>query len=142
VYRKKAVPYFVALLSHALIGDLLIGGALQLFWPITASEFSLTPLIPKIEIDSPLNIALELTLFTVATIVMVKSKDLRVFFTNKKTNLLLAIPVVTVLLPTFLAYPLVVPVLLVPPHLFFLALFTVAIFVVFLRFSRDHDDHG
>jgi hypothetical protein len=99
-------------------------------------------LIPKIEIDSPLNIALELTLFTVATIVMVKSKDLRVFFTSKKTNLLLAIPVVTVLLPTFLAYPLIVPVLLVPPHLFYLALFTVAIFVVFLRFSSNKDDRG
>src|SRR4030067_1789293 len=33
-YRQKAIPYFLALVSHSLIGDLLIGGNLQLFWPL------------------------------------------------------------------------------------------------------------
>ena len=138
IYRKKATPYFLALLSHTLIGDLLIGGNLQLLWPITTNEISLSPLLPKIAINSPINVALELTLFTAATIVMFKTKDLRIFLQNNKTNLLLAIPISTVLLPTFLAYPLSVPLLLVAPHLFYLALFTIALFAALPGFFEKH----
>jgi membrane-bound metal-dependent hydrolase YbcI (DUF457 family) len=134
VYRKKAVPYFLALLSHALVGD-LIGGGIQLLWPITSNKVFLTPWIPKIEINSPVNVALELIFFTVATIVMLKAKDWQLFFQNRKTNLLLAIPIATVLLPTFVAYPLTVPFLLVAPHLFYLVLFTIAVFAVLTGFS-------
>jgi hypothetical protein len=142
VYRKKAVPYFLALLSHGLIGDLVIGGNVQLFWPITTDQISLTPLLPKIAIYSLVNIAFELSLFTVATIVMFKTKDSQSFFRGKKSNLLLAIPIFTVLLPTVLAYPLGVPVLLVPPHVFYLALFTVAIFATLLSFFRQHNSQA
>lgn len=142
VYRKRAVPYFLALLSHGLIGDLIVGGNIQLLWPITSKPFFLTPWVPKIAIDSPVNVALELVLFTIATIVMLKAKDLRLFFRGQKSNLLLAIPIFTVLLPTVLGYPLSVPVLLVPPHVFYLALFTVAIFVVFLGFFGKRGNHS
>ncbi len=134
LYRKRAVPYFLALLSHGLIGDFIIGGKVELLWPITSQQFSLTPWLPKIEINSPINVALELSLFIIATIVMIKGRDLRVFFRGGKTNLLLAIPVATVLLPTVLAYPLGVPILLVPPHVFYLLLFMAAILVVFVKF--------
>jgi membrane-bound metal-dependent hydrolase YbcI (DUF457 family) len=139
VYRKRAVPYFLALLSHGLIGDLIVGGNVQLLWPITASPVSLTPWLPKIEINSPINVAFELTLFTVATIVMFKTKDLQLFFRGKRSNLLLTIPIFTVLLPTVLGYPLTVPTLLVPLHVFYLALFTVAIFAALLRFSKKQN---
>src|SRR5512135_1575536 len=37
IYRKKAIPYFLALISHSLIADFLIGGQLQLFWPFSTS---------------------------------------------------------------------------------------------------------
>jgi membrane-bound metal-dependent hydrolase YbcI (DUF457 family) len=134
LYRKQAMPYFLALVSH-LIGDLFIGGNLQLFWPLSTSPVSL-PIIPKISIFSPINVALELTLFIAATLVMYKAKDLQLFFQKRATNLILIIPVATVLLPTFLAYPLNVPVLLIPPHLFYLGLFLIAIFVVFFKSSR------
>jgi hypothetical protein len=136
LYRKKAVPYFLALLSHSLIGDLFIGGNIQLLWPIITNAISLPAPFPVIGIDSVVNVALELTLFTTATIVMFVTKDLQLFFRGRKSNLLLAIPIATVLLPTFLAYPLVVPVLLVAPHLFYLALFTIAFFSVLLRFNN------
>jgi membrane-bound metal-dependent hydrolase YbcI (DUF457 family) len=129
IYRKKAAPYFLALLSHAAIGDLLVGGGVQLFWPITTAKVSLYPLIPKIAITSPLNVALETTLFIAATIIMYKTRDLHSFFQNKKTNLLLTIPIATVLLPTFLAYPLTVPLPLAAPHLLYLALFTVSVLI-------------
>ena len=135
LYRKQAIPYFLALVSHSLIGDLFIGGNLQLLWPLSTSFLSL-PIIPKISIFSSINVALELTLFIAATLVMFKTKDLQQLLQKNTSNLLLIIPITTVLLPTFLAYPLNVPILLVPPHLFYLGLFTIAIFVVLLKNPR------
>ena len=141
LFRKQAVPYFLALVSHSLIGDLFIGGNLQLFWPVSTSHVSL-PIIPKISIFSPINIALELTLFITATLVMFKTKDLQLFFQKNTSNLLLIIPIATVLMPTFLAYPLNVPILLIPPHLFYLGLFMIAIFVVLSNSLGKQKNHS
>jgi len=131
LYRKKAVPYFAALASHSLIGDFFIGGQLQLLWPLSTSEFGLYELgFPYINIYNPIDIALEFALFVIALIVMLKTRDLFHFFRNSKLNLVLAIPIFTVLLPTFASYPLHVPLLLVLPHLFYLVLFSISILIV------------
>jgi len=71
---------------------------------------------------------------------MFKTKDLKLFFRKNTTNLLLVIPIATVLLPTSLAYPLSVPILLVPPHLFYLALFTIAVFAAHLGLLKKHPE--
>jgi hypothetical protein len=134
LYRQKAMPYFVALVSHSLIGDFLIGGQLQLLWPLSTNEFGLHELgFPYINIYNPINIALEFTLFTIALIVMLKTRDLLHFFRNNKLNLILIIPIFTVLLPTFVSYPLSVPILLVLPHLFYLVLFSVSVLIIIVR---------
>jgi membrane-bound metal-dependent hydrolase YbcI (DUF457 family) len=131
LYRKKAIPYFAALASHSLIGDFFIGGQLQLLWPLSTSEFGLYELgFPYINIYNPIDIALEFALFVIALIVMLKTRDLFRFFRNNKLNLVLAIPIFTVLLPTFASYPLRVPLLLVLPHLFYLVLFSISILIV------------
>ena len=131
LYRQKAVPYFAALASHSLIGDFLIGGQLQLLWPLSTNEFGLHELgFPYINIYNPLNIALEFTLFAIALVVMFKTRDLFHFFRNNKLNLILIIPIFTVLLPTFVGYPLSVPILLVLPHLFYLVLFSISVLIV------------
>ena len=131
IYRKKAVPYFAALASHSLIGDFFIGGQLQLLWPLSTSEFGLYELgFPYINIYNPIDIALEFALFVIALIVMLKTRDLFHFFRNNKLNLVLAIPIFTVLLPTFASYPLRVPLLLVLPHLFYLVLFSISVLIV------------
>jgi membrane-bound metal-dependent hydrolase YbcI (DUF457 family) len=129
LYRKRATPYFAALASHSLIGDFLIGGQLQLLWPLSTNEFGFT----GINIYHPINIALEFTLFAVALVVMLKTRDLFHFFRNNKLNLILIIPIFTVLLPTFVGYPLSVPILLVLPHLFYLVTFSIAVLLVFFR---------
>jgi membrane-bound metal-dependent hydrolase YbcI (DUF457 family) len=130
IYRQRATPYFAALASHSLIGDFLIGGQIQLFWPLSTQEFGLPELgFPLITIDSSINIALELTIFALATIVMFKTRDMRVFLRKSKLNLVLVIPIFTVLLPTFAAYPLYVPILLVLPHLFYLVVFAIAVLI-------------
>ena len=131
---QKAMPYFAALASHSLIGDFLIGGQVQLLWPLSTNEFGLHELgFPYINIYNPINIALEFTLFAIALIVMLKTRDLFQFFRNNKLNLILIIPIFTVLLPTFVGYPLSVPILLVLPHLFYLVLFSVSVLIIIAR---------
>jgi membrane-bound metal-dependent hydrolase YbcI (DUF457 family) len=38
IYRKQAIPYYVAMLSHVLIGDFFTGGV-ELFWPLSQGWF-------------------------------------------------------------------------------------------------------
>jgi len=134
LYRQKVMPYFAALASHSLIGDFLIGGQLQLLWPLSTNEFGVHELgFPYIDIYDPINIALEFTLFAVALVIMLKTRDLFHFFRNNKLNLILVIPIFTVLLPTFVGYPLRVPILLILPHLFYLVIFSIAVSLVFFR---------
>jgi membrane-bound metal-dependent hydrolase YbcI (DUF457 family) len=136
LYRQRAVPYFAGLVSHSLIGD-IIGGQVQLLWPLSTSEFGLSQLgFPYIAILNPINVALEFTLFSIALIVMLKTRDILQFFRNNKLNLILVIPIFTVLLPTFASYPLYVPFLLVLPHLFYLVLFSISVLVVLRQFFK------
>jgi membrane-bound metal-dependent hydrolase YbcI (DUF457 family) len=122
IYRQKAAPYFLALASHSLIGDYIAGGRTQLFWPATLNHYGM-----ELPIQSPTNIALEWALFLTSTIIMLKSRDIFTFFKKKNTNLILSIPTFTVLLPTFLSFPLDVPEWLILPHLAYLAMFLASI---------------
>jgi membrane-bound metal-dependent hydrolase YbcI (DUF457 family) len=134
LYRQRATPYFAALASHSLIGDFLIGGQLQLLWPLSTNEFGAHELgFPYINIYNPINVALEFTLFAIALAVMLKTRDLFHFFRNSKLNLILIIPIFTVLLPTFISYPLRVPLLLILPHLFYLIIFSISVSLAFFR---------
>ena len=136
VYRKKAIPYFLALISHSLIGDFFIGGQVQLFWPFSTTQFGLHEIGSyRISIFSPINILLELILFTTAMIVLFKTSDWKIFFKNSKTNLILIIPIFTVLLPTTIGYPFIVSIIFTEPflalaHLIYLALFSIAVLTV------------
>ena len=142
MYRKTAIPYFLALISHPLIGDFLTGGRVQLFWPLSANEYGLHELGgPYISIFSPVNIALEVTLFIIATLILFKSGDWKDFLTNKKTNLILIIPIATVLLPSTIGYPFSDSLLITEPvlalaHLFYLMLFSVAIIKTLIPIFR------
>jgi len=140
VYRKKAVPYFIALFSHSLIGDFFVGGQVMLFWPLTRAEFGLHDLGSYyINIENPINVALELALFLNATVIMFKTRDIYQFFRNKKTNIVLIIPIFSVLLPSVVSYPLYVPVLLIPPHLFYLVLFSASVLIVLVGFFKKRN---
>ena len=137
LYRRKAIPYFLALISHSLICDFIIGGQIMLLWPLTTRLFGFNNFGYNFEIWSPFNITLELTLFTAATIIMAKTRDISKFFQNRKSNLLLAIPIATVLLPTFVNYPIQVPLLIMPPHFFYLVLFSISILAVIARLPQS-----
>lgn len=136
VYRKKAIPYFIALISHSLIGDFFIGGQVQLLWPFSTTQFGLHEVGSyHISIFSPINIVLELILFTTAMVVLFKTSDWKVFFKNSKLNLVLIIPIFTVLLPTTIGYPFIVSIIFTEPflglaHLIYLVLFSIAVLTV------------
>ena len=133
ICRKKAIPYFLALISHSLIGDFFIGGQLQLFWPFSTTQYGLHELgLTYIGITDSVNIVLEISLFVIATLILYKSGDWKVFFKSNKTNLVLIIPIATVLLPSTIGYPFDAPLLLTQPilalaHLFYLVLFSMAV---------------
>ncbi len=131
-YRKTAVPYFLAMLQHPLIGDLLTGRA-QLLWPFTQTEFGL-----NLPITGTINIAAEWALFIASLAVMITAGDLKKFFEPHTENLILIIPTSTVLLPTFLSYPLDVPTTLLIPHAAYLAMFLTAIALALLKLRRKH----
>jgi membrane-bound metal-dependent hydrolase YbcI (DUF457 family) len=148
IYRKKTIPYFLALISHPLIGDFFIGGRVQLFWPFSTTQYSFHELGSYyIGITDPVNIALELSLFLIATLVLYKSGDWKVFFKNNKTNLVLIIPIATVLLPSTIGYPLSAPLLLTEPplaiaHMFYLVLFIIAVLKTLFNLYNKYFHHS
>jgi len=135
-YGKRVVPYFIAYVSHFLLGDFFIGGQLQLFWPLSNGNFGFHQSgFLYIGLSDPLNIAFELSLFALALVVMAKTREYKIFFKNDKTNLLLLIPLTTLLFSTFTNYPFTKPLFLVLPaiglpHLIFLVLFTIPILIL------------
>ena len=124
IYKKRAAPYFVAVIQHIIIGDYLIGGNLQLLWPLTTSTYGF-----HIGIASLLNIALEWSLFLISMTFMIKTKDIFFLFKHHPSNMILAIPLLTVLLPTLISFPLYVPLALIIPHIVYLILFTIPIVI-------------
>lgn len=127
-YRKKAIPYFLALIQHALIGDYIAGGKIQLFWPLTRQYYGV-----EMNIQDPINIALEWTFFLGAVIVMLKSSDVAGLLKPHLSNLLLIIPLITLLQPTIRGSPVKVPLTLLPPHLIFSALFLASLAITIFR---------
>jgi membrane-bound metal-dependent hydrolase YbcI (DUF457 family) len=125
IYRKQAIPYFIALIQHGLIGDYFGGGDVQLLWPITNTGFG-----AGIEVTSLTGITIELTAFLIALTIMLLQKDIHTFFRPRTSNLLLIIPATTLLqavLPTAVPFPLKLP------SYFMLAIFSAAILVELYR---------
>ena len=125
IYGKKAVPYSVALVQHSLVGDYVTGGV-QLLWPLTTHIYGVV-----LEATSITAVVLEWVFFLTSLAIMLKMKDMQMLLQRHPSNLLLSVPVATVLLPTIAGFPLSVPLELVVPHLIYLTLFTVSILLDF-----------
>jgi len=123
-FKKIAAPYFVAVIQHIIIGDYLIGGNLQLLWPLTTNTYGF-----HIGIASLTNIILEWSLFIISMTFMIKAKDIFLLFKPHPSNMILAIPILTVLLPTLISFPLYVPLALLIPHIVYLIIFTIPIMI-------------
>lgn len=124
IYKRRAVPYFAALVQHSLLGDLLTGGnqGVQILWPLTSNWYG-----AGVCITSLTNIIIEWTVFLISLTMMLKTKDLWTLFQHHPSNLLLTIPILTIVLPAFLSFPLAIPVELIIPHLVYLTFFALSI---------------
>jgi membrane-bound metal-dependent hydrolase YbcI (DUF457 family) len=124
-YRKAAVPYFVAIISHSLIGDFFTGGT-QLFWPFSMTWYGAL----NINVGSFVNASLELILFVVSLGVLFKTGDLRKIVEPNNYNKVLFLPFMAVLVPMLQlgrGSENALPSLLVIPSLFWLAIFAYSI---------------
>jgi membrane-bound metal-dependent hydrolase YbcI (DUF457 family) len=127
VYRKQAIPYYAALLSHILIGDLFTSG-IQLFWPLSNSLFG----VLDIDVASLSTAITELTLFSLTLPIVYKLGDLQTLLKPHNKNWALIIPLGTVLGPLLTIsrdLDAALPTLLIVPSLFFVILFAYSIFV-------------
>jgi membrane-bound metal-dependent hydrolase YbcI (DUF457 family) len=126
IWRKNAFPYLIALIQHSLVGDFIAGGKTQLLWPLTSQLYGL-----EINIKDSVNISLEWVFFLASAIIMLKTKDVQTLLQPHNSNLILLLPTFTVLLPTFLAFPLDVPLTLILPHIIFLTIFSASLLTDF-----------
>jgi len=126
-YGKKTIPYFIALTQHSLIGDYLIGGGIQLLWPINSIHYYGL----AIEVTSLTNILLEWIFFLTAFTILLKTRDVWILFQPHSSNLTSSVAMFTVLLPTLISFPISVPLTLIIPHLIYLIVFTVSILIDF-----------
>lgn len=124
-YKKKALPYFVALLSHSLIGDIFSGGGSQLLWPISNQYIY----ISNFTVTSNTQTTLEITLFIISTIVMIATKDLKKITTQKTNILYWALPLGSLLGPILITSQnyTQLPNLLLIPSLYYIGLILTAI---------------
>ena len=127
LYRKQAIPYFAALLSHILVGDFFTGGT-QLFWPLSSSNYG--ALNFKV-FSMPIAIT-ELVLFLITLPIMFKLCDLQDLLKPNNKNWALIIPLGAILGPLLSlgrGQENALPILLIIPSLFFIALFIYSLFV-------------
>jgi membrane-bound metal-dependent hydrolase YbcI (DUF457 family) len=124
-YKKKAIPYFVALLSHSLIGDIYFSG-IQLFWPFSSGWIHLLNFTTR----SGISVILELTLFVVGIVVMLLNKDFQNLLLSREKRIYWLIPLGVVLVPLFVGSinpDYYLPRLLVIPSLFYIVVFSFSI---------------
>jgi len=126
LYRERAAPYFMAMAQHSILGDYITGGGTQLLWPLIPQWYGI-----GIQMMSLANVFIEWALFLMFMTIMFKTKDIRILFQRHASNILLSIPILTVLLPTLLSFPVSVPLELVIPHIIYLILFAFSTIIDF-----------
>jgi membrane-bound metal-dependent hydrolase YbcI (DUF457 family) len=124
-YRKQAIPYYAALLSHSLIGDLPTGG-LEMLWPISSNWYG----SEIVAVNSTANALVELVLFLSVSVIMLKVRDFKKLLDLNKYTLFLLIAAGAVLGPMLeitQGSGSALPILLIPPSIFWLILFAYSI---------------
>ena len=124
IFGRKVIIYFLSICSHSLLGDLFFTGRaqdVQIFWPLTLKGYS------GLSIPMGYDVPLEWLFFVLSMGVMVCVRDLEKMFEPHPINLILTIPVLTIIMPVFLGFPPGVPSDLFIPHLVYLAIISFSI---------------
>ena len=87
-YRKRSIPYFVALAQHIILGDFMVGYT-QPLWPISSLKLG-----SGLYLLSVTNMALEITGLVIFLVLLRFNGDSRVVFGVRKHNLLSIAPLI------------------------------------------------
>ncbi|MCD6528839.1 metal-dependent hydrolase [Candidatus Bathyarchaeota archaeon] len=123
IYGRKIAPYFIAIIQHPLIGDYITGGT-QLLYPLTEQYYGL-----HFSVESRTNIITEWSFFLISMAVLIEERDLEDLLRPHLTNLLLAIPIASLLLPTFMKFPMYVLKEHYAPHIVYIVIFIASILI-------------
>jgi hypothetical protein len=137
IFSKQAIPYYVALISHVLIGDFFTGGT-QLLWPLSELWFGAL----NIEVTSFTNAIVELALFLLILPFMYKLGDIKTLLQPKNKYWAITIPLAATFAPLLwlaLGQKDPIPILLVVPSIFYIGLFAYSI-SIWLR--ARHTENG
>jgi len=119
VWSGNAFQYIIALSTHSLIGDVFTDGGTQLLWPFSREWVMVDQ---TLMMGCTFEVYMEIALFTAMIGVMLLSGDLSRFLKPSRKNLLLGIPISTIVLPALFEYPVRMPTSLMIPHILLLAL--------------------
>ena len=138
IYRKKAIPYYAALLSHVLVGDFFTGGV-ELFWPLSHNLFGAL----NFDVTSLTISIMELVLFLITLPLMYKFGDLKTLFKPHNRNWALITPFGAVLGPLLRAgagEESSLPILLVIPSLIYIGLFSYSMYLDLRAWQKKDKD--
>jgi len=127
IYRKQAIPYYAAMLSHIFLGDYFTGG-IELFWPVSQGWFGAL----NFDVTSLPSASVELALFILTIPIMFKLGDLQAFLKPHNKNWALIIPFGATLVPLLSlsrGAENTLPVLLAVPSLFYIILFACSLLI-------------
>lgn len=128
IWKKRAIPFTASLISHPLLGDYLTSinrdQGVQLLIPLSESWF-----YGNFGIISSMLPILEITLLGAMLILLVITKDMKNLIQPHSSNILLAIPIITALLPVFTRFPIPVPTSLIIPHIVLIVFLSIPVLI-------------
>ena len=127
---QKTAPYFAAMVSHFMIGDYITGDGAMIFWPLS-SEFIKYHM--PIQMGGSFEIQIELALFAIILVIMTISKEFHHLFHYEKRNLILSVPIFTIILPAMYKYPIKIPDILIIPHLILLSIILLSLSISIIQ---------
>lgn len=141
IWKKASLPYLAAAASHGLIGDYLTRSTtmngVQLLFPLTSVRYS-----AGLEEASLLYVYSEVILLVVFLSLLFATKDTNFLMEKHSSNWVLVIPLVTLILPVLIDFPMHVPMELVIPHLILIVMLMLPILVdvnhLIRQFARGH----
>ena len=118
-YRGKILPYFLAYLSHTVLGDLFTNRSVMFLWPFS-SRFFRIPLPFNVWYKKTFNTNLELVMFGLFCMIFFLTKDYARELYSGSVKYLFFIPFIALLVPVVFSIPVSVPLRLIIPHLVFM----------------------
>lgn len=120
VYRRRALPYIVSVFQHLLFGDFIIGSSM-LLWPFSSRFYGL-----RFRLGGSLDVTLELVGFVSSLWLLFRLDDIRHVLSPEKWNVAMIFCGAMIFLSVFYGIGILVPLVLVLPHIVFLVLFAVS----------------